>query len=92
MIEILAQVTGVHRRQPFYAGLVLWDDEDGCGAYVVEAAPILRRYFPKGVVREHVLDYCNERGWKIAVVHKLTRSRAGLGPAPGGRRGSTPGV
>lgn len=60
IIEILAQITAPH----FTAGLVLHDDQ------VVEAAPIIG-YMQKGRwTRTVVRDYCERKGWAIAVVKR----------------------
>jgi len=64
MIEILATVTP--KDGPgFSCGIVLWDDK------VVETAPVLR--FMKGWKRDRVRTYCEGRGWKVTVVHRLER-------------------
>jgi len=64
LIELLAQVSAPH----FTAGLVLWDDD------VVEAAPIIafmqRGRWTRAVVR----DYCERKGWTIAVVRQRHRT------------------
>lgn len=65
MIEVLAQVTAPPPRG-FTAGLVLFDDR------VVETAPILRRM--RGWSRQRVREYCQTKGWKVAVVHQMERA------------------
>ena len=65
MIETLAVIDAPH----FYAGIVLWDDT------VVETAPIVS-YMKRGKWdRATVRAYCKRKGWKITVVHQLTREK-----------------
>jgi hypothetical protein len=61
VVETLAQIDAPH----FHAGIVLQADR------VVEAAPIVK--YMKGWTRERVRKYCNNRGWKVSVVHELQR-------------------
>jgi hypothetical protein len=62
MIETLAVIDAPH----FYAGVVLWNDK------VVEAAPIVK--YMRKWSRDRVRVYCQQKGWKISVVHQLERS------------------
>jgi hypothetical protein len=65
VIEILAVIDAItHPKKP-YGGVVLWDDK------VVEAAPFFRKM--KGWSRDRVRAFCAKNGWKVTVVHQLTR-------------------
>ena len=69
IVETLALIdappTGA--RQGFYAGLVLWDGE------VVEAADIIK--YMRRWSRDRVRSYCQQRGWRVSVVHELVRDK-----------------
>lgn len=66
MKETLAQITAP-KPNAFTAGIVLWDD------VVVEAAPIVKYMAKAKWTRDLVRAYCEQRNWKVSVVHELER-------------------
>lgn len=66
VIEILASIDAPPPAN-FCCGIVLWDD------VVIEAAPIVGYMKKQKWSRDRVRDYCNKRGWKIEVVHRVER-------------------
>jgi hypothetical protein len=76
--ETLAQI----RAASFTAGIVLFDD------VVVETAPIVR--YMRKWSRMRVRAYCQQRNWKVDVVHEMQRpdvTAKGGHHAPVNRRG-----
>jgi hypothetical protein len=69
MKETLAQIEAplFNPLGGFCAGIVLWDDR------VIEAAPIVKYMAKQRWTRDRVRDYCRQRGWRVIVVHQLTR-------------------
>lgn len=61
VVEILAVIDAPH----FYAGVVLWDDR------VVESADIVK--YMRRWTRERVRAYCENKNWKISIVHQIER-------------------
>jgi hypothetical protein len=53
----------------FMAGIVLWDDT------VIEAADIVGYMKRNRWTRDRVRTYCAQRGWKVSVVHQITRKK-----------------